>query len=83
MKSCHSNKKTLFGNSQVADAFITLNVTWKDILWQGYLVVVRQFSAYNIVKVIRLLKIAQRILGGFFMIIIICFYNYHHHHMSQ
>ena len=48
-----------------------------------YLLVVRQFSAYKIVKVIRLLKIAQRILGDFFMVIIICFYNYHHHHMSQ
>ena len=28
MKSCHSNKKTLFGNSHVADAVITLDVTW-------------------------------------------------------
>ena len=34
MKSCYNNKKTLFGNSQVIDDVITLDVTWKDILWQ-------------------------------------------------
>ena len=34
MKSCHSNKKTYFGNSHVTDDLITLDVTWEDILWQ-------------------------------------------------
>ena len=34
MKSSHSNKKTLFGNSHVTDDVITLGVTWEDILWQ-------------------------------------------------
>ena len=34
MKSCHSNQKTLFGNSHVTDDVITLDVTWEDILWQ-------------------------------------------------
>ena len=33
-KSCHSNKKTLFGNSHMADDVITLDMTWEDIFWQ-------------------------------------------------
>ena len=34
IKSCHSNKKSKFGKSHVTDDVITLDVTWKDILWQ-------------------------------------------------
>ena len=34
MKSCHSNKKTWFGNSHVTDDVITLDVTWEYILLQ-------------------------------------------------
>ena len=34
MKSFHSDKKKLFGNSHVTDDGITLDATWEDILWQ-------------------------------------------------
>ena len=50
----------------VSDDGITLDVTWEDILWQFYLIVVLQSSAYKIVKVIKLFKnLPQRILGDF------------------
>ena len=32
--TCHTNKKTLFGNSHVTDDVITLDETWEDILRQ-------------------------------------------------
>ena len=50
----------------VSDDGITLDVTWEDILWQCYLIVVLQSSSYKIVKVLKLFKkLPQRILGDF------------------
>ena len=50
----------------VSDDGITLDVTWEDILWQCYLIVVLQSSTYKIVKVLKLFKkLPQRILGDF------------------
>ena len=40
----------------VSDDGITLDVTWEDILWQCYLIVVLQSFTYKIVKVLKLLK---------------------------
>ena len=49
----------------VSDDGITLDVTWEDILWQFYLIVL-QSSTSKIVKVIKLFKnLPQRILGDF------------------
>ena len=50
----------------VSDDGIILDVTWEDILWQCYLIVVLQSSTYKIVKVLKLFKkLPQRILGDF------------------
>ena len=50
----------------VSDDGITLDVTWEDILWQCYLIVVLESSPYKIVRVIKLFKtLPQRILGDF------------------
>ena len=64
----------------VSDDVITLDVTWEDILWQCYLVVVGQSSTCKLVKVIKLFKkIASKDSGRFFSIIIIYFYNYYYY----
>ena len=51
----------------VSDDGITLDVTWEDILWKFYLIVVLQSSTYKIVKVIKKLfkNLPQRILEDF------------------
>ena len=60
----------------MTDEVITLDVTWKNILWKCHLVVICQSSTYKIVQVIKLFKkMPQGILIDFFVIIIIYFYN--------
>ena len=81
MKSCHSNKKTVFGTGHVTYDVIIPDVTWRDILWQMLfccgltflcLKNCQSYKAFSFFK-----KNASKDYSGiFYMIIIIYFYNY-------
>ena len=81
MKSCHSNKKTVFGTGHVTYDVIIPDVTWGDILWQMLfccgltflcLKNCQSYKAFSFFKN----NASKDYSGIFYMIIIIYFYNY-------